>query len=105
ARLRGAVVRGVRVALLAGDRGDVDDAAVAVGDQVRHHRPAAQEGAGQVDVDNAAPLLGAQLPDLGVVAGNAGIVDQDVDLAEGRQGRLHGGLDGVRGGDIDLGDR
>ena len=45
AGLRGRIVRGVGIAFLAGDRGDVDDAAVFLLQHRRHDRLAADEGA------------------------------------------------------------
>jgi hypothetical protein len=48
AALGRSVGRGIRVALLAGDGGDVDDSAIARLHHVRHDGAAAQEGAGEV---------------------------------------------------------
>ena len=81
ARLRGRVGDGVRVAFLAGDRGDVDDAAGAGVDHDRDDGLAAEEYAGQVDVHDLLPLVDAQLPDRRGAAGDAGVVDQRVDAS------------------------
>jgi hypothetical protein len=89
-------VRGVGVAFLARHRGDVDDPAVLVGDHLRHDRAAHQVGRDQVDLDDATPDVGRELPGGGVAAGDAGVVDQDVDLAM-RLGDAFG-----RGGDVGL---
>ena len=86
-RLRRAVVRRVRVAFLAGDRRDVDDPAVAARDHVRDDRAAGEEGAGQVDVDDPAPDVGIELPGRPVAAGDAGVVDEDVDASVARDRR------------------
>ena len=77
-----AVGRGIRIAFLAGDRRDVDDAAVAAGAHHRHDRPAAQKHAGQVDVEDAPPLVRRILPRRHVRAGDPGARDQDIDAAE-----------------------
>ena len=82
-------MRRVRVAFLAGDRGDVDDPAVLVLDHVRHDGAADQVGRDQVDLDDAAPDVGRQLPGRAVAAGDAGVVDEDVDLL-GRRRRALG---------------
>ena len=89
----------VRIALLAGDRGDVDDAAVVLRDHQRHHGAAAEELAVEVDAHHLRPGLRRILPGRHVRPGDAGVVDQDVDAAE----RLHGGV--ARGFDLgELGD-
>src|SRR6202023_615588 len=75
-------MRGVWVALLAGDRGDVDDAAVFPGEHRRHDRLAADEGAVEIDAQHLAPLIEIGLPYRLVDAGDAGIVDENIDLAE-----------------------
>ena len=82
AGLRGRVGGGGGVALLAGDRGDVGDAAVVARDHAGHDGAAADELAAQVDADDAVPFLDRIFGDLGVQAGDAGVVDQDVDLAK-----------------------
>ena len=57
AGLGGGVGGGVGVALLAGDRGDVDDAAVVAGLHAGQHGAVDVEGAVEVDLDDAAPLV------------------------------------------------
>ena len=76
-------MRGVRIAFLAGDRGDVDDAAVTFLEHRGHDRLAADEGAVEVDTQHLAPFLQVGLPHRLVDPGDPGIVDQDIDLAEG----------------------
>lgn len=61
------------------DRGDVDDAAAAVGGEVGLHGFHEQEGAADVDVVNVCEVVCVALFD-GEVAGYAGVVDDDVDL-------------------------
>ena len=63
AGLRRAVGGGVRVAFLAGDGRDRDDAAVVLLDHRRHDRPAAVEDAVQVDLDHLLPLVDRILPE------------------------------------------
>src|SRR5688572_30083928 len=90
-RLGGAVGRGVGVALLAGDRGDVDDAAVILRQQIRHDGPVAVEEAVDVDIEYLSPLLDRILPERIVWAGDGGATDEDLDAAQelgGPLGRL-----------------
>ena len=96
AGLRRAVVRGVRVAFLAGDRRDVDDAAVTLLDHLRHDRAAGQERPDEVDLDDAPPDFGVEFPGHAVAAGDAGVVDEDVDAAVRIDGRFR------RRGDVGL---
>src|SRR3546814_9309259 len=56
AGLGGAVGRRIGVAFLAGDRGDIDDAAIALMLHRRHHGTAAVEHVGQVDIDHLLPV-------------------------------------------------
>src|SRR5215211_8586726 len=79
-RLGRGVVGLADVALLPNHRADVDDPAVAPVQHVLEHGPAEVEGAGQVDVDDPVPVLHAHLADR-LVDGDAGVVDQDVELA------------------------
>src|SRR6478609_3276424 len=85
----------VRIAFLAGDRGDVDDAAVILLDHARYDCLATNEGTVEIDAQHLAPLVEVGLPYRLVDAGDAGIVDQNVDLAErfqrGVAGLLHRG--------------
>jgi 3-oxoacyl-[acyl-carrier protein] reductase len=99
--LGGGIGAGGRVALLAGDRGDVDDPAVALLDHQRHDRAAAVEDRVEVDLDHLAPRVGRVLPQRMVGPGDAGIGDQDVDPAERRAGRPGGGLDRGEVGDVE----
>src|SRR4051794_11334502 len=69
----------VRIAFLARDRGDIDDAAKAGVDHDGDDGFAAQEDAGEVDIHNLLPLVYTQLPDWGRASGDAGVVDQGVD--------------------------
>src|SRR4030081_475453 len=75
-------MRGVGIALLAGDRGDVDDTAVILLDHARYDRLAADEGPVEIDAQHLAPFLEVGLPYRLVDSGDAGIVDENVDLAE-----------------------
>src|SRR6202790_787101 len=81
-------MRRVGVAFLAGDRGDVDDAAVILLDHRRHDRLAADEGPVKIDAQNLAPFLEVGFPYRLVDSGDAGIVDENVYFAE----RLEGGI-------------
>ena len=80
--LGGRIGRRVRVSLLAGDRGDVDDAAVVLRDHQRDHRAAAIELAVEIDPHDLGPRGRVIFPGLGVRTGDAGVVDQDVDAAK-----------------------
>src|SRR5216684_521397 len=75
-------VRSVGVAFLASDRGDVDDAAVVPFHHVRHDRLAADEGPVEIDAQDLAPFLEVGFPYRLVDPGDAGVVDENVDLAE-----------------------
>src|SRR4029079_14417396 len=92
AGFRGRIGGGVRIAFLAGDRGDIGDAAVILLDHPRNQRLAAIELAGEVDADDAVPLLDRNLPGLENGAGNAGIVDENIDAPEGGQGSVASAL-------------
>ncbi|PAV66636.1 hypothetical protein WR25_23081 [Diploscapter pachys] len=94
ARLRGRIGGGVRVALLARDGRHVDDPAIAVGDEMRHHRAAAIEQAVQVDVDHAQPAVDRILIDRGGRARDPRRADEDIDLPQRRNGGLGGAGDG-----------
>src|ERR1700731_447779 len=99
-------MRGIGIAFLAGNRGDVDDAAVFLLDHRGHDRLAADEGAVEIDAQHLAPFLEVGLPHRLVDAGDAGIVDEDVDLAERLQRRIPRLLDRgeVRYVDLERGD-
>ena len=85
AGLRRRIGGGVRIALLAGDRGDVDDAAVVLRDHQRHDGAAAQERPVEIDAHHLRPGLRRIFGDRHVGPGDAGVVDQDVDAAERRR--------------------
>ena len=84
AGLRGGVGAGIGIALLAGDRGDVDDPAVVPIDHAADQGPVQVEDAHQVDVDDPAELRRVVVRDPDVRPANAGIGDQDVRGAERR---------------------
>src|SRR5215813_10452439 len=102
-----------RIAFLAGDGGDVDDAPAPL---LQHHadgRSAAVEDAREIHVDDPAPVLVGQLPNGKGAAGDPRVVHEDVEATEGRvhltYRRLHlarhrhiGG-EGERGGTDALG--
>ncbi len=88
------VVGLARLALLAVDRRDLDDAAPAFFDHARHHLLGDVEHAGQVGVDHRVPVFARHLHEH-AVARDAGVVDQHVDravLADGLGEGLHGGI-------------
>ena len=93
AGLRRRIGGGVRIALLAGDRGDVDDAAVVLRDHQRHHGAAAQERPVEIDAHHLRPCLRRIFGDRHVGPGDAGVVDQDVDAAERRDRGVARALD------------
>ena len=77
------------------DRGDVDDAAVIVGDHGQSRNVAAEiEQTGQVGIDHVRPLLIGHGRRVTGAAGTAG-VDQDIDLAKVRNDVLHALGDGL----------
>ncbi len=86
AGLRGAVGRvgGARVAD-AGHRADVDDRAAASLDEGRDGVLAGEERAQEVDVQDLGVVLDRRLGE-GEVPGDGGVVDQDVEAAEPRDG-------------------
>ena len=74
---------------LAHHRADVDDLAAAALDHPRRDRPSDEEGARQVDVEHAPPLVELEL-DERAAERDPRVVDEDVDRAE----RLHGPSNG-----------
>src|ERR687894_716754 len=78
----GGVVGLADVAGLADDRADVDDAARPAVEHVLQDRAGEVEGAGEVDLDDPVPVFDGHLAD-GLVQGDAGVVDQDVEAAVG----------------------
>src|ERR1700690_2416165 len=95
-------MRGVRIVFLAGNGRDVHDASVVLLDHHGRNRLAADEGAVEVDAQHLAPLLEVGLPDRLVDAGDAGIVDENVYLAEGFQRFLTRFLNGGEVGYVNL---
>ena len=91
-RLAGAVGAGVRVAVFAGHRGDVDDAPGIARAHQWHHFAAAVKQAIEVDLHHLQPLLGRIVPDLDVGPGDTGAVDQCINLRPARHG-LPNGID------------
>src|ERR1700676_2674602 len=91
-RLRGGVIALAGIAGDTDDRGDGDDAA----EPLAHHQlgrgPGQAEGRGQIDLDDFVPVLVAQLHEQ-IVPGDAGVTDQNVDLAHGLFRRRHQCLD------------
>src|SRR6267142_1592950 len=79
----------VGIAFLAGDRGDVDDAAVAGLHHVRYHGAAAEKRAIEVDIDDALPLAHRIVDDRHARAGDTGVIDQHVDASELGDGSLY----------------
>ncbi len=100
AGLGGAVSHGVGVAFLAGDGGDVDDAAVVVTEHVGDDGAAAEEDAGEVDVEDLLPIFDGIVPCGVIGASDAGVGDEDVDAPVAGEGRLGGVLDGGSAGDV-----
>ncbi len=90
--LGGGVVGDTGEPYLAESGGDHDDRPGALLDHPREDGPAAEESAGQVDVDHLPPLLDRHLRHP-VLRHHAGVVDQGVELAETldhrRDHRLH----------------
>jgi hypothetical protein len=66
----------IRVAVLARDGSDVDDAAIILAQHVRHPGPAGQKRGRQVHLDHLAPHCRIELPDGRIAARDAGVVDQ-----------------------------
>jgi hypothetical protein len=102
AGLRGRVRGHVRVALLAGDRGDVDDAPAGPLQHVRHARPRAVEDAVEVHLHDAPPLVGRVLDERRGRAGDAGVVHEHVDLPESGDDGLGHRLRRARVRDVEL---
>ena len=82
ARLRRSIVRLPVVALQAGNRGGVDDAAAAALHERRQAGPRHQHRAREVHRNDRVPLVARHLHK-GLVAQDARVVDQNVDAAEG----------------------
>ena len=84
----------------ADDRGDVDDAAPAVFDHLGHDGLGKEKGPGEVGGEDVVPVLAlhAEGED---VAGDAGVVDEDVNAAEVDNDRFGTLFDGVFAGDVE----
>ena len=84
-RFRRAVGRGAGKGILAGQAADVDDESAACAGEVRKRGVARVEHAGQVRVDHLGPLFRRHVRHVGKDA-DAGIVDEDVEATEARDG-------------------
>src|SRR5690606_20545515 len=93
-RLRGRVVGQAELAPDAVDGADVDDLAVLLRAEQRGDRADHVERAGQVRLDDVAPLLVRHAPQRAVPA-DPGVVDQDVQRAEALPGAAHEALHGT----------
>jgi hypothetical protein len=100
AGLGGRIGGRVRVAFLAGDRGDVDDAAVTARLHAGGDRAVGVERAVEVDVDHPAPLLHRIGVHREVLARDAGAVDQDGNGAQFGLGLGDGALGVLRPRDV-----
>src|SRR4051812_39692356 len=97
----GGVVGLADVAGLADDRADVDDAARSAVEHVLQDRPRQVERARQVDLDDPVPVFDGHLAD-GLVQGDAGVVDQDVEAAVGVEDFLDDSFAVFGGADVAL---
>src|SRR5690242_11114811 len=88
-------------ALLAAERGEVDDPAAAVGAHALAGGAAAGEGAAEVDRQHLVPLARLEVPEV-AGDGQGGVVDEDVEAALALAGLGDQGVDGVPVGDVDL---
>ena len=100
AGLRRGVGHQRRVALLAGDGGDVDDAPVLPGQHQLHRGPADEEDTGQVAGDHLLPVGVAQLPDRVRPPGDARVVDDHVEPVGPGVRRADGAVDVRRHGHV-----
>src|SRR5262249_4603933 len=107
-RLGGGVVDLSVLPGLAVDRADVDDAPEAARAHAVDDRAAHVEAGGEVGLDHLVPLLPIHALQRGV-AGDAGVVDQDLDRSQRSLDRLHALLAGgelahveLEGGDAGL---
>src|SRR5690606_32771389 len=82
APFRGGISSTILRAVLSLRRGGNDDAAAAVLHQVRSYRADRVAGAGQIDIDLVVPVRILHFED-GFESLDAGIGEEDVDLAEG----------------------
>ena len=98
--LRGGVVQHERIALRARSGGDVDDVAALLLDHLLAGGDAADERAGQVEVDQANPILVGRFLRLAHPRTPAGIVHHDVEPTELRDGPRDQRVDLFRHGDV-----
>src|SRR5579863_2338724 len=98
--LAGGVVGLAGLAGAADDGGDVDDAAPAVFDHGTEQGLGEQEYASEVGREDVVPV-GALHADGEIVAGDAGVVDEDFDFGEAVEDGFGSGLDGVFAGEIE----
>jgi hypothetical protein len=82
-------------------RRQVDDPPPIALDHLALRRPRAQKGALQMHRDDRVPIVVGHLVDQ-IVAGDAGVVDEDVERAEAQRDLLDQALDFVGDGDIGL---
>src|SRR2546428_3228716 len=84
---------------LACDGGDVHDHAAAPGDHLARDALQAEEDALAVDPHDAVPVLFGEIHDVGA-ARDAGVVDEDIDLAEGVDGLADHPVDALEVADV-----
>src|SRR5450755_4433255 len=99
-RLGGAVMRGVRVTLLAGNRAHIDDATVTVFEHRWHDEPAGQVRRNEVHLDDPPPYHRIELPGYAIATSDSGVVDQYVDVTETRERVLRSSLHGILTRDV-----
>lgn len=80
--------------------GHVDDATSAALDHSGEHEPGAEEGAPEVGLEDFEEFGGGDVLGEGARAGGAGVVDEDVDGAEGASDVAQHGFDGAGVGDV-----
>src|SRR5271165_2792175 len=100
-RFRSAIGRGRRIALLAGDRGNVDDPPVAARLHQARDKPVAIEETVDVDVEDPLPFGDGVVDDGGVRPGYASAANERVDGAHGRIRIFGGAFDVFRARDVD----
>ena len=100
--LAGGIGRRVRTRHVRGNRAVVDDAA-APGILALHHRERllrAEERAGEIDVDDRAPLVDGELVNRHAAGAGAGVVEEEIEAPEGARGGLEQRANRVRVGDV-----
>src|SRR5262249_35369996 len=88
--LAGAVGGRIRVTVLAGNRGNVDDTTIISLTHQRHDRPATIEGSFDIDREDFLPVVDRILPKLSVRPADTGVVDQYVDRGHNPERLLYG---------------